>query len=81
MIQKIKLKFTHLVNLGPIIVNKKTKNKIDVPVVTELATSCLSSQHFNRLEIFSLSLSDIPFVLFCQLSELIGPHRFFINTF
>ena len=54
MIQKIKLKFTHSVNRGPIIVNKKTKNKnkIDVPVVTELATYCLSSQHFNRLVIF-----------------------------
>ena len=30
MIQKIKLKFTHSVNQGPIIVNKKLKNKIDV---------------------------------------------------
>ena len=85
MIQKIELNFTHSVNLGPIIVNIITKNKneikIDIPVVTELATSCLPSQHFNRLEYFSLSLSDIPFVPFYQLPEHIGPHRFFINTF
>ena len=44
VIQKIKLKFTHSVNLGPIIANNniitKNKNKIDVPVVTKLVTSC-----------------------------------------
>ena len=56
MIQKIKLNFTHSVNLGPIIVNiittNEDKNKIDVPVVTELTTSCLPSQHFTRIVIF-----------------------------
>ena len=54
VIQKVKLNLTHSVNLGPIIVNIITnnKNKIDVPVVTELAISCLQSQHFNRLVIF-----------------------------
>ena len=52
MIQKIKLNFTHSMNLGPIIVNKITKKKIDVPVVTELVTSCLLSQDFNRLVTF-----------------------------
>ena len=56
MIQKIKLNFTHSGNLGPIIVNKnkKNKNKINVPVVTELGASnaCQLRQHFNRLVIF-----------------------------
>ena len=50
MILKIKFDFTHSLNLDPIIVdimNKKEKeNVIDVPVVTELATSCLQCQHF-----------------------------------
>ena len=38
MIQKIKLDFAPSVNLGPIIVDimTKNKNKIDVPVGTEL---------------------------------------------
>ena len=50
MVQKIEFDFTHSVNLGPIIVNIliKNKNKIDVPVVTELGTSCLPSQHFKQ---------------------------------
>ena len=68
MIQKIKLNFTHSEYLGPFIFNKK----IDVPVVTKLATSCLSSQHFNRLVIFSLSLSDITF---CTFLPTLRTHR------
>ena len=51
----MKLDFTHSVNLGPIIVDmitkKKKVNEIDVPVVTEQATSCLQSQHFKTLVI------------------------------
>ena len=39
------------VNLGPIIVDLVTENeienKLDVPVGTELANSCMQSQHFN----------------------------------
>ena len=49
-----KLNFTHSVKLGPTIVKiiTKNKNKIDVPVVTEVANSCLPSQQFIRLVIF-----------------------------
>ena len=39
------------VNLGPIIVDLVTENEmennLDVPVGTELANSCMQSQHFN----------------------------------
>ena len=56
MIQKIKMDFTHSLNLGPIIVDiiikKEKENEIDVPMETEPATSCLQSQHFNTLVIF-----------------------------
>ena len=73
MIQKIKLNFTHSVNLGPIIVNIITKKKIDVPVVTNKPAFQQASNilvcHYN---IFL-------FVLFCQLSELIG-HTCFLST-
>ena len=47
MIQKIKLDFTNSVKLGSIIVDMIT-NKIDIPVGTEKATSCLQSQHFTH---------------------------------
>ena len=47
LIQKIKLDFTHSVNLGPIsvdiIAKKKKLNKIDIPVGTKIATFCLQS--------------------------------------
>ena len=64
MIQKIKLDFTHLVNLGPIIVDITKLNKIDVPVGTEIATSSLQSQHFIHKYYLSSPLSDIPFCTF-----------------
>ena len=67
MDQKIKLDFTHSVNLGSIsvdIITKKKENKIDVPMGTEIAISCLQSQHFNTQVILSSSLSDIPFCAF-----------------
>ena len=56
MIQKFKLDFTLSGNLGPIIVDiiTKNKNKINVPVGTELAT-----QAFHTHIIFSSTLSDI----------------------
>ena len=46
MIHKIKLDFTPSVNLGPTIVDiiTKNKNKIDVPVGTELATPAFYTQ-------------------------------------
>ena len=85
MIQKIKLKFTHSVNLGPIIVNIITKNKykIDVPVVTELATSCLPAKPaFQQASnILICHYLICLFKLSCQLSTLIGPHRFLSTLF
>ena len=55
MIQKVKLNFTHSENLRPIIVDiitkKEKENEKDIPMVTELATSYLQSQHFNTLVI------------------------------
>ena len=73
--------FTHSVSLGPIIVNIITKNKIDVTVMPELGTSACQASSSAGQYYFSLSLSDIVFVLFCQLSELIGPHRFLASLF
>ena len=73
MIQKIKMNFTHSVNLGPIIVNIIAKNKIDVPVVTELATLyfCLSLP----------VISDIPFCTFLPTFRTHRATQIFINTF
>ena len=61
MVQKFKLDFTPSVNLGPIIVDIVTKNKIkiDVPAGTGLAMPA-----FHTQVIFYLSLSDIPFCTF-----------------
>ena len=83
MIQKIKLDFSHSVNLGSIIVNIITKNKIN---------RCSSGDRTSDLLLAKPSVQQASnilvghyliffFVLFCQLSELIGPHRFFSNTF
>ena len=71
-------------NLGPIIVNiiTKNKNKIDVPVVTELSDLLLAKPAFQQACIILVYHYLIfLFVPFYQLAELIGPHRFFINTF
>ena len=78
MIQKIKLNFTHSVNLGPIIVNIITKKKIDVPVVTKTSNLLLANSASN---ILVLSLSVFPF---CTFLPTFRTHRatqiFFINT-
>ena len=83
MIQKIRLNFSHSVNQGSIIDNMitKNKNKIDVPVVncSDLLLAKPAFQQASNVLVchFLIFLC----VLFCQLSELIEPHRFFINTF
>ena len=65
MIQKTKLNFTHSVNLGPIIVNKKQKIRINVPVVTEIVNIKPAFQQASNI-------SDIPF---CTFLSTFRTHR------
>ena len=74
--QKIKLDFAPSVNLGPIIVDIITKNKIDVPFGTKLAMPA-----FHTQVIFISSLFDIPFCTLLPILILIGPHRFLATLF
>ena len=81
MIQKIKSNFIHSANLGPIIVNIITKIKI------KYIYRCSNGDQTSHLLLAKPAFQQacnilvghyliFLFVLFRQLSELIGPHRF-----
>ena len=82
MIQKIKLNLTDSVNLGPIIVNIITKKKNRCSIGDQTSDLLLAKPAFQQASNYLVCHYLIFLsVLFCQLSELIGPHGFFINTF